>query len=73
MADVYQKLYGEKPQGMTIHAGLECGLFVGKKPELDCISFGPELLDVHSVNERMNIESVKRSYNYLLEVLKAAR
>ena len=73
MADVYQKLYGEKPQVMTIHAGLECGLFVGKKPELDCISFGPELLDVHSVNERMNIESVKRSYNYLLEVLKAAR
>lgn len=73
MAEVYQRLYGKKPQIMTIHAGLECGLFVGKKPELDCISFGPELLDVHSVNERMNIESVKRSYNYLLEVLKAAR
>ena len=73
MVKVYQELYGEKPQIMTIHAGLECGLFVGKNPELDCISFGPELLDVHSVNERMNIKSVERSYNYLLEVLKATR
>lgn len=73
MVKVYQDLYGEKPQIMTIHAGLECGLFVGKNPELDCISFGPELLDVHSVNERMNIGSVERSYNYLLEVLKTAR
>ena len=73
MKRVYQEMYGREPEVITIHAGLECGLFVGKAPELDCISFGPELLDVHSVNERMNIESVERSYNYLLEVLKALR
>ncbi|MCI8583383.1 MAG: aminoacyl-histidine dipeptidase [Dorea sp.] len=73
MVRVYQEMYGEKPQVLTIHAGLECGLFVGKNPELDCISFGPEILDVHSVNERMNIKSVERSYKYLLEVLKAAK
>lgn len=73
MQRVYQEMYGREPEVITIHAGLECGLFVGKAPELDCISFGPELLDVHSVNERMNIESVERSYNYLMEVLKALR
>ncbi|MDO4312760.1 MAG: aminoacyl-histidine dipeptidase [Eubacteriales bacterium] len=73
MTAVYQETYGKKPEVITIHAGLECGLFVGKKPELDCVSFGPDLLDVHSVKERMNIASVERSYNYLLEVLKAAR
>lgn len=73
MVRVYRDLYGEKPQVMTVHAGLECGLFVGKRPELDCVSFGPELHDVHSVNERMSIGSVERSYNYLLEVLKEAK
>lgn len=73
MVQVYQKMYGKSPQVVTIHAGLECGLFVGKLKELDCISFGPDILDVHSVNERMNIESVERSYNYLLEVLKGVR
>lgn len=73
MVKVYQEMYGENPQVMTIHAGLECGLFVGKKPELDCVSFGPEILDVHSVNERMKIESVERSYQYLLKVLKEAK
>lgn len=73
MVRVYRDLYGEKPQVMTVHAGLECGLFVGKRPELDCVSFGPDLHDVHSVNERMSIGSVERSYNYLLEVLKEAK
>lgn len=73
MVRVYKDLYGEEPQVMTVHAGLECGLFVGKRSELDCVSFGPELQDVHSVNERMNIGSVERSYNYLLEVLKEAK
>lgn len=72
MVSVYQSLYKEKPQIVTIHAGLECGLFVGKRPELDCVSFGPDIFDVHSVNERMDPESVLRSYQYLLEVLKAA-
>ena len=73
MSDVYKEMYGRKPEIMTCHAGLECGLFVGKRPELDCVSFGPDLMDVHSVNEKMSIESVRRTYEYLLEVLKAAR
>ncbi len=72
MEEVYQRLFQKKPQTVIIHAGLECGLFVGKQPELDCISFGPDILDVHSVDERMSIGSVDRSYHFLLEVLKEA-
>lgn len=73
MIRTYRDMYGKEPEVMTVHAGLECGLFVGRIPDLDCVSFGPELLDVHSVNERMNIRSVERCYNYLLEVLKAVK
>lgn len=72
MVSVYRNIYKKNPQIVTIHGGLECGLFVGKRPELDCVSFGPDIFDVHSVNERMDPESVRRSYQYLLEVLKAA-
>ena len=54
----------------AIHAGLECGLFLGKRPDLDCVSFGPNLLDVHSVNEALDLASAKRSWDYLKAVLK---
>ncbi len=70
MMDSYEDLYGVKPEILTIHAGLECGLFLGKNPELDCVSFGPALSDVHSPAESMDIASVARSYDYLLEILK---
>ena len=70
MMDSYEELYGKRPEILTIHAGLECGLFLGKNPELDCVSFGPALSDVHSPQESMDIASVERSYNYLLTILK---
>ena len=70
MIDSYEELYGAKPEILAIHAGLECGLFIGKNPELDCVSFGPALSDVHSPQESMDIASVERSYNYLLTILK---
>ncbi len=70
MVDTYKELYGEEPVVSAIHAGLECGLFLGKRPDLDCVSFGPNLKDVHSVNEALDLESTKRSWEYLKAVLK---
>lgn len=70
MTSSYEEQYGEKPGIYAIHAGLECGLFLGKAPELDCVSFGPNLFDVHSTAESMEIASVERSYRYLLNILK---
>ena len=71
MVETYEKLYGEKPQVMGIHAGLECGLFSGKLPGLDCVSFGPNIYDIHTTRERISLSSVKRTGEYVLEVLKA--
>lgn len=73
MVDVFREVYGKEPQVVTIHAGLECGIFMGKRPELDCVSIGPDLFDIHSYKERMDIQSVERTYKYLLEVLKAMK
>jgi len=68
--EVYEKMYGKKPHITAIHAGLECGLFAEKFGELDAISFGPNLYDVHTPNEHMSISSIQRMWEYLLEVLK---
>jgi dipeptidase D len=54
----------------TIHAGLECGLFAGKINDLDIVSFGPDMKDIHTTSESMDVKSVERTWNYLLEVLK---
>lgn len=68
--DTYREVFGKEPIVTTVHAGLECGLFAGKKPDLDSISFGPEMLDVHSPKERLNIASTERMWNYLKALLK---
>lgn len=70
MIDVFEKQYGRKPQVEAIHAGLECGLFAGKLPGLDCISFGPDMKDIHTSSETMDIASVQRTWKYVLEILK---
>lgn len=67
----YKKLYnGQEPEVVAIHAGLECGIFAGKKENLDCISFGPNLNDVHTTKETADVASVARVWNYLLEILR---
>lgn len=71
--NVYEKLYQKKPHISAIHAGLECGLFAEKFGELDAISFGPNLYDVHTPNESMSISSVQRTWEYLLEILKSIK
>ena len=69
MTASYEALYGRKPAVTAIHAGLECGLFLGKKPDLDCVSMGPDLLDIHSFNEKLDIASTQRTWEYLKGIL----
>ena len=66
----YEKLFGQTPEVVAIHAGLECGLLSEKLPGLDCISFGPQMHDIHTSREKLEIASVKRTWDFLLEVLK---
>jgi dipeptidase D len=54
-----------------MHAGLECGLFAGKRPDLDMISMGPDLVNVHTPQETMDVKSVERTWEYLKKVLAA--
>jgi dipeptidase D len=65
----YQELFGSNPVVRAIHAGLECGLFLEKYPDLDMISFGPTIKNVHSPSEQLHIGSVKRFSDLLLRVI----
>jgi len=71
MIKVYQQMYGKQPEVVAIHAGLECGLLSEKLPGLDCVSIGPNMHDIHTSRERLEIESTKRTWEFILEVLKA--
>ena len=53
------------------HAGLECGILTDKVPGLDAVSFGPDLVEIHSTRERMSIASVERTWRFVLGVLAA--
>ncbi len=66
----YEKLFGKKPEITVIHAGLECGLFADKIKNLDCISFGPNIPDIHTVSEKLDIKSTQRVWKFLLELLR---
>ncbi len=68
--ETYQEMFGKKPSVEAIHAGLECGMFSSGLRGLDCISFGPIALDIHSVNERLSISSVKETFELVLKILK---
>ena len=67
----YFKLFKKEPQYLAIHAGLECGLIGEKFPGMDMISFGPTLRGVHSPDERIEIASVEKFWNFTLEILKS--
>lgn len=67
---VYEKMYGKKPEVAAIHAGLECGIISSKIENLDCISLGPDMKDIHTTEETLSISSTKRVWEFLLEVLK---
>ncbi len=69
MVRVYGQMFGNEPQVVAIHAGLECGLLGEKLPGLDCVSIGPDMHDIHTSRERLSIASAKRTWEFLLEVL----
>lgn len=70
IVNCYESMYGKKPVIEVIHAGLECGLFAGKIPELQCVSFGPDILDIHTPKERLSISSTERCWDFVCEFLK---
>ena len=69
-AESYKNLFDKEPIIRAIHAGLECGLFLDKYPELDMISFGPTIKGAHSPDERLHIDSTLKYWRLLLDVLK---
>ena len=70
MVRIYREMFGKEPQVLAIHAGLECGLLGDKLPGLDCVSIGPQMHDIHTSREKLEIASTERTWNFLLEVLK---
>lgn len=69
--EVYKRTTAKEPEVKAIHAGLECGVLGEKFKDMEMISFGPDMENVHTPDERMNIPSVGRTWDFLLEVLKA--
>lgn len=69
--DSFTNVYGHEPEVTSIHAGLECGILAGKMPGVDMISFGPTLESVHTPDECMDVASVERTWEYLMEILKS--
>lgn len=69
MVDTFDELYGRKPVIEAIHAGLECGLFCDKIEGLDAVSFGPDMQDIHTTREHLNVASAARTWDYLLAIL----
>ena len=70
MVETYQSMFGKQPEVVAIHAGLECGLLSEKLSGLDCVSIGPDMEDIHTSRERLNIASTERTWKFLLEVLR---
>ncbi len=71
MVSVYTRMYHKAPEVVAIHAGLECGLLGEKLPGLDAVSIGPEMHDIHTSREKLGIASTRRTWEFVLEVLKA--
>lgn len=66
----YKRVYGAEPEPKAIHAGLECGIIGAKYPGMDMVSLGPEIRNAHSPDEEVHIDSVRKTYKVLLELLK---
>ena len=73
VAEVYEQQNGKKVVVEAIHAGLECGIFAGKIPGLDCVSLGPEMEHIHSPQERLSVGSTERTWKLICEVLARAK
>ena len=73
VASYYFPNWHSDPRIEALHAGLECGILSGKMPELDCISLGPDLTDIHTPRERLHIASTLRTWKLILATLKELR
>jgi len=71
MVRIFKEKFNKEPQVVAIHAGLECGMLSEKLPGLDCVSIGPDMQDIHTSREKLNIASTARTWDFLLEILKA--
>ena len=69
MIAVYQRMYGKAPRVEAIHAGLECGILGSKIADLDCVSLGPDMKDIHTTEETLSISSAARVWEYLVALL----
>ena len=69
MVKTFEELYGREPVVDVIHAGLECGIFSDRLAGLDAVSFGPQMHDIHTSRERLELASVARTWDYLAAVL----
>lgn len=70
MVRIYKEMFGKDVKVEALHAGLECGIMIAKIPGLDCVSFGPDIFDIHTTEERLSISSASRMWDYLLEILR---
>ena len=71
MVRIFREMFGKEPEVVAIHAGLECGILSDKLPGLDCVSIGPDMHDIHTSREKLEIASTRRTWEFLLEILKA--
>lgn len=71
--EAFRQIYGTEPRELILHAGLECGFFMSKKPELDAISIGPNCWYFHSPLEKLSISSTKRTWEFFVLLLKALK
>ena len=69
MVRVFKDMYGYDPKVEAIHAGLECGFFMDKASDIDAVSIGPDMQDIHTTSERLSISSTARTYDFVLKVL----
>lgn len=67
---VYERRFGKPLEIKAIHAGLECGVLIEKMPDLDCVSYGPNLFEIHTPQEHLSISSVERTWAFLQDVLR---
>lgn len=70
MIKVYKEMYGEEPVVKALHAGLECGMISEKIEDLDCVSFGPNIYDIHTTKEKLSLSSMERTWKFIVELLK---
>ena len=68
-AAIYRELFGKELSVQAIHAGLECGILSGKIKNLDAVSIGPDMKDIHTPEERLNIPSTKRVYDFVVKII----